>query len=732
MASVNPDQELYPVDEELAKFIAYRKRTGTIWRGLFLASLFVAILVLVVLLLNIINQAFGLVALENEIAPETLTLTYNRNQMLTLPNTLASEDDERLVERVQEFETGIAFFGYSYFHNNQENLKLISIDGVLPTAETVADGRYPLSRSLYLYSSVEQLRENPAVGAYLNYALGDGQDILSEIGYFPEEQLVIDLQFNQLQSWLSDTPLEALEGSVVIDGSSTVYPLARQLLLDFRKAGFTGSVELDSTGTAQGLQDLCAGSVQIATASRRLTNQEKTECDKAGLHLVEIRVGRDAVALVANQSNSFLTDLSGPELVRAFTQNNFWDEVNPAYPSSEIVRLIPGDGSGTLDFFSKKLLSNSSLSDLPSSAYTTILADNMGRGRGRALEREQRFLAAGFLFDSEEAFTAACGSDEPPAGCTAPVRSNNELYNLIVAEIVVPQVQNTWSLYDSIFNRRAAEQLMVTKYPNATLEFKSWLNSDFLTNPQSSEAELAGVRTAIRGTLLVVLTTFLFSFPIGVGAAVYMEEYADQTLWFNKIIQTNISNLAGVPSIIYGMLGLTVFVRILLPLTSGQWFGRVAEGTDPSGRTVISAGLTLGLLILPIIIINAQEAIRAVPGSIRRAGMGLGATKWQTTWAHVLPQALPGILTGTILAMSRAVGETAPLIVVGASTVIRTDPTFFSRFTVLPIQIYQWTSRPQAEFQNIAAAAIIVLLVILLTLNASAVILRNRFSISDK
>ncbi|MEM9777848.1 MAG: ABC transporter permease subunit, partial [Chloroflexota bacterium] len=133
---------------------------------------------------------------------------------------------------------------------------------------------------------------------------------------------------------------------------------------------------------------------------------------------------------------------------------------------------------------------------------------------------------------------------------------------------------------------------------------------------------------------------------------------------------------------------------------------------------------------LPIIIINAQEALRAVPGSIRRVGMGLGATKWQTTWSHVLPQALPGILTGTILAMSRAVGETAPLLVVGASTVISRDPTFFSRFTVLPIQIYQWTSRPQAEFQHIAAAAIVVLLVILLTLNASAIFLRNRYSTS--
>jgi phosphate transport system permease protein len=157
-------------------------------------------------------------------------------------------------------------------------------------------------------------------------------------------------------------------------------------------------------------------------------------------------------------------------------------------------------------------------------------------------------------------------------------------------------------------------------------------------------------------------------------------------------------------------------------------FGLV-DPTTANGRTILSAGLTLGLLILPLIIINAQEAIKAVPNSLRQAGMGLGATKWQTIWAHVLPNAMPGILTGTILAVSRAIGETAPLVVVGASTFITVDPTSpFSKFTTLPIQIYQWTARPQDEFRNIAAAAILVLLVLLLTLNATAVLLRNRFS----
>jgi len=171
-------------------------------------------------------------------------------------------------------------------------------------------------------------------------------------------------------------------------------------------------------------------------------------------------------------------------------------------------------------------------------------------------------------------------------------------------------------------------------------------------------------------------------------------------------------------------LGLAIFVRVLEPFTSGHLFGV----TDSNGRTILSAGLTMGVLVLPLIIINAQEAIKAVPDSLRQAAYGVGATKWQTVWHHVLPNAIAGILTGSILALSRALGETAPLIIVGASTFISIDPNSpFSKFTALPIQIYQWTTRAQSEFHAIAAGAIIVLLVLLLTLNATAILLRNRF-----
>jgi phosphate transport system permease protein len=306
-------------------------------------------------------------------------------------------------------------------------------------------------------------------------------------------------------------------------------------------------------------------------------------------------------------------------------------------------------------------------------------------------------------------------------------RDRDNVYGLIQERVVEPVVVDTWPLTDSILRRNWVMQEAAASYPNAVLEFESWLDPHFVRTPQSGDAQRAGVRTAILGSLWVIAITVIFAFPIGVGAAIYLEEYAADNA-VNRIIQTNINNLAGVPSIIYGILGLAILVRALEPLTSGTIFG-LADPTTANGRTILSAGMTLGLLVLPLIIINAKEAIKAVPGSLRQAGMGLGATKWQTIWAHVLPNALPGILTGTILAISRAIGETAPLVVVGASTFITVDPDSpFSKFTTLPIQIYQWTSRPQDVFRNLAAAGIIVLLILLLALNFSAVLLRNRYS----
>ena len=306
-------------------------------------------------------------------------------------------------------------------------------------------------------------------------------------------------------------------------------------------------------------------------------------------------------------------------------------------------------------------------------------------------------------------------------------RTREEAYQLVIDRIIRPQIVGVWNLWPSLTQATEIRATVAKDHPKAELNFVSWLTSGFIKRPQTSEPLTAGVRTALFGSLWTILFTILLAFPIGVGAAIYLEEYASDN-WLNRIIQTNINNLAGVPSIIYGILGLAIFVRTLEPLTSGEIFGLV-DPTTANGRTVLSGGLTLGLLVLPLIIINGQEAIRAVPRSLRNASFGVGATKWQTVWSHVLPNAIPGILTGTILAISRAIGETAPLVVVGASTAISFDPNSpFSKFTTLPMQIYQWTSRPQDEFRSLAAAAILVLLMLLLSLNAAAVVLRNRFS----
>lgn len=305
-------------------------------------------------------------------------------------------------------------------------------------------------------------------------------------------------------------------------------------------------------------------------------------------------------------------------------------------------------------------------------------------------------------------------------------RSQQELYDVVWERVVKPQVQATWGLTDSLFKRAEIIAEAANKYPEAEIQWKFWLNLRFLLSSASSDPLKAGVRTAMLGSLWTMVITILFAFPVGVGAAIYLEEYAADN-WLNRILKTNITNLAGVPSIIYGLLGLAIFVRALQNITSGAAFG-AADLQTATGRTLLSAGLTVALLVLPLIIINTQEAIRAVPDTLRQASLGLGATKWQTIWHHVLPNAIPGILTGTILAVSRAIGETAPLVVVGAATFINFDPTNpFSKFTTLPIQIYQWTSRPQGEFRNIAAAAILVLLGVLLSLNATAIVLRNRF-----
>ena len=238
----------------------------------------------------------------------------------------------------------------------------------------------------------------------------------------------------------------------------------------------------------------------------------------------------------------------------------------------------------------------------------------------------------------------------------------------------------------------------------------SWLDPLFFQNPQSSNPDKAGARPAILGTLYMMGLLILMAVPIGVGTAIYLEEYADRERWYNRALEVNIQNLAAVPSIVYGILGLGFLVRGL-----------------GLGRVLLAGAMILTLLVLPIIIVSGREAIRAVPDSIRQGAYALGATKWQVVSRQVLPAAIPGIATGSILALARAIGETAPLLLVGALTYVAVNPTPLGSFTVLPVQIYQWIARPQDEFRELAAAGIIVLLAILLTMNAFAIWLRNRY-----
>lgn len=274
-----------------------------------------------------------------------------------------------------------------------------------------------------------------------------------------------------------------------------------------------------------------------------------------------------------------------------------------------------------------------------------------------------------------------------------------------------------------------------------------WLNWSFLANYDSRFPEQAGILAGLWGSIWLILYTVLFSVPIGIGAALYLEEYSTDG-WMKRLVQVNLANLAGVPSIVYGILGLTAFVRMFgvepKVLEVSLLFTEL-QIPIPFGRTVVAGAMTLSLLILPVVIVAAQEALRAVPPSIRQASYALGATQWQTIRHQVVPAAIPGMMTGVILAISRAIGETAPLVMIGALTYVAFTPgditnpidlvtnpkgvveVPFDTFTALPIQIFNWVSRPKTEYQHVSAAGILVLLVVLLSLNAVAIFVRHRY-----
>lgn len=265
----------------------------------------------------------------------------------------------------------------------------------------------------------------------------------------------------------------------------------------------------------------------------------------------------------------------------------------------------------------------------------------------------------------------------------------------------------TWSMWFCMLVAFGTLAVLLVDTVVTGLPALSW---DFLTGLPSTQPDEAGARPAILATLYLGALVLLFSVPVGVLTAIYLEEYANRERWWNRAIEVNIQNLAAVPAIVYGILGLAFIVRGI-----------------GVGRVVLAGGLILTLVVLPTVVVASREAIRAVPDSIRQGAFALGATKWQVVWRQVLPASIPGIATGSILALSRAVGETAPLIMVGAITYVAFNPALLGPYTALPVQIYNWTKQPDVDFQTLAAAGAIVLLVIVLSMNAVAIFLRNRY-----
>jgi phosphate transport system permease protein len=533
-----------------------------------------------------------------------------------------------------------------------------------------------------------------------------------------DQPLSAALEGRSFPAELAGTPVSALEPAQAAD------LLARNL-----DAGSLQSLLYAEAGRALSMMSEAEIAARLAEGASAGRLQRLTLARVAGVRVDDGEVPSEPVAQVLDgytypealadtPFNQLTAAESAGLLVTNLERADLEDAVLDALDTRELDDLSERElGAITAANVRKALLRVAILRDVVGAAESTW-PDLSGQPLGVLLKGKD--FPAGLAETSFSQIT-----EQQAADILARNLDRDALITLLMDQVVQAQVVKSWPLWDSLTGRSAIETAQQTQFPRAELQWRSWVSADFLTSPlDPRRPDLTGIRPALIGSLLIIAITILVAFPVGVGAAIYLEEYAGRSR-LNQIIQTNINNLAGVPSIIYGMLGLAIFVRSLEAITSG----RVVGGGAANGRTVLSAGFTLALLILPLIIINAQEAIRAVPGSLRQASYGLGATKWQTIWHHVLPYAMPGILTGTILAISRAIGETAPLILVGGATYLTRDPEGpFSIFTALPLLIYRWTTLPQDEFRNAAAAAIIVLLVLLLGLNSLAIILRSRLS----
>jgi ABC-type phosphate transport system substrate-binding protein len=496
----------YPENEDLQRFVNRRKSVGRIWLTIFMLSTIVAIVALSALIYTIVRDSFGYVVVQNTVDPAQLVEDVEKERMLDASNTFSSEDDTELVAGIEDDPYAIGYFGYAYYINNEDKLRPVTVNGSEPNAETAESGAYPYARPLFIYTAKEVMTENPEVNGYVNFYLNTVNEVAAEVGYFPvsEAALAVDREFWLAANGMEGQPFPEIDPATVgdenglsISGSSTVYPVSRALAIAFRRAGYAGSIDIQQTGTSAGFEAFCdKNGIDIADASRPIGRTEIEACEKANREPVEFKVGNDALAIAVSQKNDFLQDVSLEQLREIFTDYERWSELDPSFPDEPIRRYIPGTNSGTLDFFADVTFSRQ-LEDLTSEELIALMDFHLSAGRVRALD-----------------------ADKPLAE-----RTHEELVEVVTAEIVKPRVVKSYNLVQSIFNPEEP-QLHAETVPNSYVEFRNWLNLRFITTPQSSIPEYAGIRTAILGSLWVIFITIVVALPLGFGAAIYLEEYA--------------------------------------------------------------------------------------------------------------------------------------------------------------------------------------------------------------
>ena len=352
----------YPENQEFAAFLRRRKITGTFWHVVFFLATMLGLLVLVVLVLDVANDAFGYVAIENAVEPEALVRDYYKDKMLNAPTTLSSEDDNLLANGIAARPNAVGFFGYSYYKNNADRLTLLPVDGVEPSAETIESGEYSLARPLYLYTTQDLMREKPQVAGFLGYYLNNVNDFVGDVGYF---EIGPSTQEQNLEAWQSATGLtdstaqnlDPAAGDILVVGSSTVAPLTGRMADEFAASGnYAGQVQVESIGTDAGIRLFCVeGTGDILDASRSMVSIDRSACQKQLRYPIEFRVANDGLPVVVSSENDFLTGVTTEQLRQIFTTAEQWSDVDPAWPDQPIFRFIPGADSGTLDFFVAQL-----------------------------------------------------------------------------------------------------------------------------------------------------------------------------------------------------------------------------------------------------------------------------------------------------------------------------------------------------------------------------------------